>query len=163
MKKGNYPKEEKMNMNKNYWNNVFRARKEIYDILVNQGIHCRRSTDLIAPSSNRIIDNGGIGIEFYYGIPQRLYTPLGYLKITDSTSLSPQNAIAIKKILTDNYGISLVIDEEYTFYGKFGPVYSITKLPWSSESLPLFELKEQKDYITSPISDEIYSLCKATL
>lgn len=152
-----------MDMNKNYWNNVFRARKEICDILVNQGIHCRKNTDLINPCSSQIIDNGGIGLEFYYGIPQRLYTPLGYLKITDSTSLSPENAIAIKKILTDDYGISLVIDEKYTFYGKFGPVYSITKLPWSSESLPIFKLKERKDYTTSSIPSDIYSLSKAAL
>lgn len=147
-------------MDKNYWINVFRARKEICDILVNQGIHCRRSTDLINPCSCQIIDNGGIGLEFYYGIPQRLYTPLGYLKITDSTSLTPQDAIAIKKILTDDYGISLVLEEEYTFYGKFGPVYSITKLPWTSESLPFFELKDKKDYTSLPISSEIYNLCK---
>ena len=46
MKKGNYPKEEKMNMNKNYWNNVFRARKEIYDILVNHTLFCFHSAEL---------------------------------------------------------------------------------------------------------------------
>ena len=150
-------------MDKNYWNNVFRARKEICNILESQGILCRRDTYLINPCSSQIIDNGGIGLEFYYDIPQRLYTPLGFLKITDSTSLTVQNAITIRKILTNDYGISLVLDEEYTFYGKFGPVFSITKLPWSNESLPIFKLKERKDYTSSPIPDEIYRLCKETL
>ena len=147
-------------MDKNYWSNVFKARKDICNILVNQGIHCRRSTDLINPCSSQIIDNGGIGLEFYYGVPQKIYTPLGYLKITDSTSLSPKDAINIKKILTDKYNIVLVLNEEYTFYGKFGPVYSITKLPWSNESLPVFKLKERKCYVSSPIADELYNFCE---
>ena len=150
-------------MDKNYWKNVYKSREEIFNLVMDHNVFGLKSFGSISPIYGQIIDNGGIGLEFYYDIPQRLYTPLGFLKITDSTSLTVQNAITIRKILTNDYGISLVLDEEYTFYGKFGPVFSITKLPWSNESLPIFKLKERKDYTSSPIPDEIYRLCKETL
>ena len=39
----------------------------------------------------------------------------------------------------------------------FGPVYSITKLPWTDEELPIFEFKKRSDYIDYNEAKKIYA------
>ena len=40
--------------------------------------------------------------------------------------------------------------------GLFGPIYSITKLPWTSEQLPVFEYRKKEDYINYDEAKKLY-------
>ena len=142
-------------MDKNYWNNVLKARKEIYDLMIELGVSSVRDKESVNPYYSQIADNGGIGLEFYYGMPAKLYTPLGYIGITcDFTAGGDEDAI-LERLIAD-YGAVLVAGAEISSMGEFGPVYAITKLPWTDEELPVFEYKNRKDYIGYREAKELY-------
>lgn len=125
-------------MNKNYWNNVFRVRNEICDMMMALGVSGEIATDSVNPFYNQITDNGGIGLEFYYGLPSTLYTPLGYIKIIRTSTCDGSESEIVQKLVED-YGLVMVVEERTSFIGLFGPVYAITKLPWTDKTLPIFE------------------------
>ena len=141
-------------MDKTYWNNVFKARKEIYDMMIELGVSSIRCEDSVNPFYNQIIDNGGIGIELHYGMPSKLYTPLGDIGITGYTYGGNERDIVNR--LTTDYGAILVEEKETSSLGVFGPVYSITKLPWISDKLPVFEYKKHEDYIEYNEAKRLY-------
>lgn len=142
-------------MDKNYWKNVFRARKEIYDMLMELGVSSVRSKDDVNPFYNQITDNGGIGLEFYYGKPSKLYTPLGYIDITCNFTCGGDDDVIVKRLISD-YGAVLVRELKITNMGEFGPVYAITQLPWTDEKLPVFEYRKRQEYIPYEEAKKLY-------
>ena len=142
-------------MDKTYWNNVFKARKEIYDMMMELGVSSVRGKDPVNPFYDQIVDNGGIGLEFYYGMPYKLYTPLGYINITSNFTYGGNESDIANRLTTD-YGAVLVVEKETSSLGVFGPVYAITKLPWTSEQLPVFEYKKHEDYIEYDEAKNLY-------
>lgn len=144
-------------MDKNYWQDVLKARKEIYDMMIALGVSSVRSTDSINPFYNQIIDNGGIGLEFYYNKPNKLYTPLGYIDITCHFTCGGKEEDIINKLISD-YGVVLVEKLVTNSYGAFGPVYAITKLPWApGKQLPIFEYKNYEDYLSYSEAKNLYA------
>jgi len=94
-------------MDKNYWSNVLKARKEIYNLITDFGISSVRSNADVNPLFSQITNNGGIGLEFYYGIPLYLYTPLGRIEIAgDFTIVRNEDAI-LERLIAD-YGAVLI-------------------------------------------------------
>lgn len=142
-------------MDKNYWNNVFKARKEIYDMMIELGVSSVRGKDSANPFYEQIVDNGGIGLEFYYGMPSKLYTPLGYINITSNFTCGGDKDAIVERLIAD-YGAILVEEETISSIGVFGPVYAITKLPWSEELLPVFEYRKREDYIGYEEAKRLY-------
>lgn len=145
-------------MDKLYWDNVLKARKEIYDMMIEMGAQSVRAKESANPYYNQITDNGGIGLEFYYGLPSKLYTPLGQVEITCDfvgTCAGMKELIA-EKVLKE-YGAVLVDDEKKTTLGIFGPVYAITKLPWQDKELPVFEYRKKEDYIKEDEAQKLYN------
>ena len=114
-------------MDKNYWNNVFKARKEIYNMLMELGVTSIRSKNYVNPCYCQITDNGGIGLEFYYGKPSKLYTPLGYIDITCNFTCGGDKDAIVERLISD-YGAVLVRGVKINSMGEFGPVYAITRL-----------------------------------
>ena len=151
-------------MDKNYWENVYKAREEIFNLMMDLGVLGLRSSYSISPLYGQIIENGGIGLEFYLGIPSKIYTPLGFLPIFSGQTWCNNKDSLVERLITD-YGIVLISKAERRHTGKlFGPVYAITKLPWISESLPVFQYKTQEDFVDSAEAKmayfEVLKLCK---
>lgn len=142
-------------MDKNYWKNVFRARKEIYDMMMELGVSSIRDKDVVNPFYSQITDNGGIGLEFYYGYPSKLYTPLGEIDITCNFTCGGDEDAIVKRLISD-YGAVLVSEVERNYMGEFGPVYAITRLPWTAEELPVFEYRKRQDYIPYEEAIKLY-------
>ena len=133
-------------MDKNYWKNVYKSREEIFNLVMDHNVFGLKSFGSISPIYGQIIDNGGIGLEFYLGIPSRLYTPLGFLPIFSGRTWSKNTDSLVERLITD-YGIVLISKAERIIStGQlFGPIYAITKLPWISEPLPIFQYQTQED------------------
>ena len=131
-------------MDKNYWNNVFRVREEIFNIMAESGVTRYRCTLDVNPYYKQIVDNGGIGLEFRGGLPYELYTPLGYLFISGGPTIL-SNEAAIRERLISDYGVVMIEEEDET--GFYGPIFAITRLPWADQELPIFKFKDYKDYI----------------
>lgn len=132
-------------MDKNYWYNVLKVRREIFDLMIQFGAHtvmCERSVN---PLYSQIIDNGGIGLEFYYGVPKHLYTPLGFIQLFETCSSNVSERRITQKLISD-FGAVMVESDKMIAGGVVGPIFSLTRLPWSNEVLPHFEYKERKDY-----------------
>ena len=147
-------------MDKNYWKNVFRARKEIYDMLIEHDVKSIRSKDPIHPYLNQIYDNGGIGLELFYGVPSKLYTPLGTIDITcNFVYCKDENPISER--LVSDYGVVFVDQIKRDDMGiRIDPIYAITRLPWSEQKLPVFKYRKRKDYIDYDEANNLYK--KAT-
>ncbi len=147
-------------MDKNYWSNVLKARKEIYNLITDFGISSVRSNADVNPLFSQITNNGGIGLEFYYGIPLYLYTPLGRIEIAgDFTIVRNEDAI-LERLIAD-YGAVLITRSIISSLmgvamGEFGPVYALTRLPWTTERLPVFEYRSPQDYIGYDTAKELY-------
>ena len=153
-----------MDMDKNYWKNVYKTREEIFNLMMDLGVFGLKSSYSISPLYGQIIDNGGIGLEFYLGIPSKLYTPLGFLPIFSGHTLCNNTDSLVERLITD-YGIVLISKAERIPSGhSLGPVYAITKLPWISEPLPVFQYKAQEDFVDFAEFKMAYSedlkLCK---
>lgn len=160
-------------MDKNYWKNIYKAREEIFNLMMDLGVFGLKSSYSISPLYGHIIDDGGIGLEFYLGIPSKLYTPLGFLPIF-STRTWCNNVDSIVERLTTDYGIVLISEAERIHGKSLGPIYAITKLPWISGSLPAFQYKSQEvsvdfaeakmDYLEKSKLckeiDDLYGSCK---
>lgn len=149
-------------MDKNYWYNVLRARREIFNLMIKldaHGVMCERSVN---PLYSQIIDNGAIGLEFYYGIPKNLYTPLGVIQLFETCSSTVSERYITRQLMSA-FGIVLVENSKMIAGGTVGPIFSLTKLPWSDEILPLFEYKERKDYISWVKAHEAYNCAIAEI
>ncbi len=144
-----------MEINIAYWENIFKVRDGICNTIKEMGTQVWENTESINTFYNQIVENGGIGLEIYYGLPSRIYTPLGYIRVaTCYTNISDRNKIMER--LTEEYGLVTVREETYGSLGVTGPVYAITKLPWSDETLPVFEYKERADYMEHRVAKEKY-------
>lgn len=152
-----------MEMDKNYWENVYKAREEIFNLMMDLSVFGLKSSYSISPLYGQIIDNGGIGLEFYLGIPSKLYTPLGFLSIFSGQTWC-NNTDSIVERLTTDYGIVLISKAERIHGELLGPIYAITKLPWISEPLPVFQYIAQEDSVDFAESKMTYfeklKLCK---
>lgn len=130
-----------------YWENVFKLVEEISLLLErefkNHNIEYHVPFDLdVNPFYKQIEDNGGIGIAFYNGFPHEVCTPLGYVPIDisalfgDCGNMIICSEIVTKKLIS-KYGLKKIDLEKY----------AVTKLPWSKESIPIFHMKDKKNYI----------------
>jgi hypothetical protein len=93
------------------------------------------------PFEGQVVANGGIALEFYYGSPSVLWTPLGKLRIKGSGS--PGDTKKVLSTLTEKLGLKVLIPIEYPTMGETGPVYQITK-DLDGRSLPEVVLKKDK-------------------
>ena len=129
-----------------YFNDVFRLRREIYDMMRKHGVTTAISEVDINPWHNQIVDNGGIGLEFYCEYPKKIYTPFGELPIT-IRYVSGGNTSKILEQLICEYGAIMVKDNKVSCNLKKKDIYAITKLPWRSEELPVFQMKTDEQVI----------------
>lgn len=134
-----------------YWENIAKIKKDILEKIIFFGIDTNECDDEINPFYNQIIDNGGIGLEFYDGLPYKLYTPLGSIKIISGMAEGGNEKELLEELIKD---YKLQKTEEK--YGRLGPIYSITYLPEEEKELPLFKKKKMKDYISPEEAIEIY-------
>jgi len=138
-----------------YWRSIAKAREDIYQRMIDSGIVTSQVKSSVNPYGIQIIDNGGIGLELLDGKPIRLYTPLGSLNIRGEGSY----CLLVKKFipqLKEDYGLVQIEKERYGMAGHFGPVYAITRLPWSSEVLPIFVKRNKTDYIDYDEAEDTY-------
>ncbi len=144
--------------NKDYWENVKKVREDIYSRMINSGVNTVKDDGDINPFYDQIIENGGIGLELYYGEPSKIYTPLGYIHIVNGfTSREKNNQEEFLKELKEKYGLITVLEGKQSKQGYFGPYYSITKLPWEpGKEIPIFEWKKKKDYTEHNIAKDIF-------
>ena len=139
-------------MDKNYWVNVYKCRKEILKLARNPECFCwGYDVDfIIGWYCDEIVANGGIGIKLINGVPFELYTHLGKVGIFSeiNTCFCDNKEMLIKKLQAD-YGIVLIPEVRNLSRRDYlvGQVYAITKLPWVSESLPVFQYKSQEDSV----------------
>lgn len=74
----------------------------------------------------KIAENAELVIEYYYGAPSKIYTPIGYIRITGSyhTQEIPGAYKAFDNLLINKYGFKLAIEERVCSMGAVGPFYS---------------------------------------
>ena len=160
-------------MDKNYWVNVYKCRKEILKLARNPECFCwGYDVDFIFGwYCDEIVANGGIGIKLINGVPFELYTHLGKVGIFSeiNTCFCDNKEMLIKKLQAD-YGIVLIPEVRNLSRRDYlvGQVYAITKLPWTSEPLPVFQYKTpeeedggfaKRDSLCNEI-EKIYNPCK---
>lgn len=160
-------------MDKNYWVNVYKCRKEILKLARNPECFCwGYDVDfIIGWYCDEIVANGGIGIKLINGVPFELYTHLGKVGIFSeiNTCFCDNKEMLIKKLQAD-YGIVLIPEVRNLSRRDYlvGQVYAITKLPWTSEPLPVFQYKTpeeedggfaKRDSLCNEI-EKIYNPCK---
>lgn len=132
---------------KQYWLDVSKAKEDIFKKMEMYGISKTMEPHDVVPMNCQIEPNGGMGLEFYYDLPYRLYTPLGYVTIS-TQFIGDEKKNELREQLVDDYGLEVVIPETKDPSGRFGPVYAITKLPWSDEKLPLYVPKNKDNYVS---------------
>ena len=132
---------------KQYWLDVAKTKEDIFKRMESNGITKTIDVSDVNPMHCQIEENGGMGLEFYYGLPYKLYTPLGYVTIS-TTFVGDDNKDQLRERLVSDYGLVEVIPETKDPSGIFGPVYAVTKLPWSDKELPLF-VSRSKDSLVS--------------
>ena len=71
--------------------------------------------------------------------------------------ISDVDETALLNNLTEAYGLVKVIEGKQCTDKYVGPIYSITKLPWSSEELPMYEPRNYKDYLSYNQAMRIYN------
>ena len=140
--------------NEQYWNDVYRIKKDIYDRMCLADIDTIEGEYDINPFDSQIIDNGAIGLKFDTYFPSILLTTLGSVDITSyfvaESDLDKEKEFFAS--LKEDYGLVLMKEGKP---GVYGPIYSITKLPWSNRTLPLFEFKSECDYVDYDAAYEI--------
>ena len=111
----------------------------------------------INPYYCQIINNNAIGLEFSGELPSKLYTYLGYINLpyTSACSTGHQQDLIVKQLVNE-YGAVLIQKKVRIHHDFYGPIYSITRLPWSSEKLPLFKYKKFSEYTESDEAQRIF-------
>ena len=122
-----------------YWKNVFKAKEDLYLRMSSISGRTIEGGNIIDPSYNQIKDNGGIGLKFDNGYPYRLYIPLGSIPIA-SSFFSHMDRERLFYELVEDYGLVSMDDDSQDSRNS---VYSITKLPWSKQNIPVIAKKEE--------------------
>jgi hypothetical protein len=117
--------------------------------------YCNNDVNQCANQTNENTD--GFICEFYYGSPNKIYTPLGYLKIWSGGMLCDANCRAAEMEIKETFGLSLKQEAINDSMGTFGPWYFITKLPWDNTKIKCnCEEREFKKYIAYEDAKELY-------
>ena len=93
-------------MDKNYWVNVYKCRKEILKLARNPECFCwGYDVDfIIGWYCDEIVANGGIGIKLINGVPFELYTHLGKVGIfSEIKHLKPATCASANTIPKPSY------------------------------------------------------------
>jgi hypothetical protein len=102
-------------------------RDDLIQEMKNCGIHSDFSDK---PYHNairgQIAEDAALVIEYYYGLPAKIYTPIGYISITGGyhRETIPGGYDRITKILEEKYGFKLARPAEKSTIGELGPWYS---------------------------------------
>ena len=146
-------------MDNEYFDNVARIIKEMIDEANERGGEVEPTTNGINPYYDQIEDNGGIAIMFKNGVPEKIFTPCGYLEIASWPGCcivgNHEETLAFAKDFLEKYKCSHFAHDEDS-YGRKWDVYSIKKLPWQEGELPDVSMKHQKDYIEYEQAKKIY-------
>ena len=90
----------------------------------------------VNPFYNQISEESSLVIEEYYGLPHKVYTPLGYIRLTSGYTFinnEDQKAVetTIYKALKDKFNFTLYEEAEYTSLGIIGGWYTIDGQPFT--------------------------------
>ena len=84
---------------------------------------------------NQISEESSLVIEEYYGLPHKVYTPLGYISLTSGyTSVGKDEETVVAKIykaLKEKFNFTLYEKAEYTSFGVIGGWYTIDGQPFT--------------------------------
>lgn len=120
-----------------YFSDVARIRHALAHIMKKYGMVNEIIIDNqggnVNPCLGRISKNGAFAVEFFFGMPDAIYTPYGQCRI-DSGNHILRDIYAEKALLKElekNFGLVEVEPlKSTTKFGDIGPVYTLTKLPW---------------------------------
>lgn len=90
----------------------------------------------VNPFYHQITEESSLVIEEYYGLPNKVYTPLGYISLTSNYTFinnEDQKAVqtTISKALKDEFNFTLYEEAEYTSLGIIGGWYTIDGQPFT--------------------------------
>lgn len=133
-------------MKKKYWEDVWELREQLIQLMRKEGIwFCEKQAEVPCPIWNRIEENGAIGIVCQCnGLPTSLMTPLGEINFVRRKIGFPRTSQQEREDFMNKLQkeFRLVLEAKRNVYGDTHEVYSITRLPWSEETLPSIVEKE---------------------
>lgn len=105
------------------------------------------------PFYDQIRFNGGVAVEYYYGAPSRIWTPLGQLSVTGSTGGDATQAL---EKITEKLGLREIVPEKTTNMGVYGPVMEVTQ-DLSGKKIPSVErLGGRKEFVEYDEARELW-------
>ena len=88
--------------------------------------------------NGQIAEDGELVIEYYYGAPAKIFTPIGYIRVDGSyhTNDKPNAYKTFDELLVSKYGFKLARAEEMHSIGLIGPFYSKDgTMKWAEEAI----------------------------
>ena len=90
----------------------------------------------VNPFYHQISEESSLVIEEYYRLPNKVYTPLGYIRLTSNyTYIDNEDQEAVRttiyKALKDKFNFTLYEEAEYTSLGIIGGWYTIDGQPFT--------------------------------
>lgn len=102
--------------------------------------------------ANQCVQNDGLAIEFYYGIPIYLWTKYGKIRISKSDQWYSGDGFAkhnsLTSLISDMFECSELIPKTKYFCGEYGPVYQLNKV--DGISIPSIKIDQE------PYNEESY-------
>lgn len=130
-----------------YFDDVYKVKNRIIEILREEGHRIPASNDPLYTYASGIKNIGSIRLEFCYGIPFRIVTPLGSLRILNAYTYRGNRPKIFEKIKKE---FNLV--QESTGVNN----YSIRKIPGKSKTLLLCKIESKENYIGNDESKKIF-------
>lgn len=109
------------------------------------------------PFYGQIVDNGAIGLRISNDLPKCLYTPIGEIYIPMIYTRWHFGERQLLNRLIDVFGLVTVEEKKFDSIGSYGPIYAITKFPWSNSEIPIFKRRQREDYISQQEAQKLYS------
>lgn len=134
---------------KEYYKDVAKIRHTIASMMKKHGLVSAVLVDDatyggLNPFYAQICSNGAFGIEFYYGTPNKILTPLGEIEIQCAiVGYTGAQLRDFMKEFNETFGVETIVEGKQEWIGYIGPYCSITKLPWKpDEKFPTFQAKQ---------------------
>lgn len=137
---------------------ALRIRDGIHKIFRKNGVNTVLCTNRVNSLYNQTDEYAeGFICEYYYGIPSKIYTPLGYLEIWSGGIVNDEKCSDAIKEIENTFGFILKQEEKHDNNGIHGGWYYITKLPWSNAELKCECVeRDRKNYIKYKIASKLY-------
>lgn len=80
----------------------------------------------VNPFYGQLDINSPLTVEYYYGVPSKIYTPLGYIHITGGfTSCTNKDIEKMDVLLEERLNLKIYEEPVHNIYGVYGGIYTI--------------------------------------